>query len=45
MDYDSIIARAYKGSDGPLLQNFQEALEEAREEEMQNIGLFNKGFA
>jgi len=40
MDYDSIIARAYKGSDGPLLQNFQEALEEAREEEMQNIGLF-----
>lgn len=49
MDYDSIIARAYQGSDGPLLQNFQEALAEAREKEDEGfIGrpvLFNKGLA
>ena len=49
MDYDSIIARAYQGSDGPLLQNFQEALAEAREKEEEGfIGrpvLFNKGLA
>jgi len=30
MDYDSIIARAYGGSEGALLQNLGEAIKESK---------------